>query len=770
MTCLRRVYEIEGVVQGVGFRPTIYRLAQRSRLGGTVQNCAGRVTLVLEGAPVELAEFIARLPEELPPQARIDRIILSCEEAVEDRRGNFTILPSTAADTFQLSFPPDLAICGECRDEIGDPANRRFGYAFTTCTNCGPRYTVIDDLPYDRERTTLRAFPLCAECRKEYRDPGGRRFHAESIACPECGPRLWLADWQGSRLRDDPLSRARQELRSGRIVALRGVGGFLLAVDAFNREAISRLRARKRRPHKPLAVMARDLTVVEKVCEVSEAARAILSGPGAPIVILDVRKDLTGGLPLDLLAGDSRTLGVMLPNSPLHWLLFTPLAGDPADCFDLLVMTSGNRRGEPICLDNQDAFDRLSGLADYYLCHDREINLRADDSVCVVREATPQMWRRGRGFAPGIVGLKKPLAKKVLALGAEMKNAIAFGYGAQIVMSAHIGDLDTPEALAGLNLVATTLPRFLREQPEVVAVDLHPDFHSSRLGCKLAEEQGIPTVRVQHHVAHAAACLAEHGEEECLALVFDGTGLGVDGNIWGAELLEVNRAEFRRLGSFAPVPLPGGDAAVMEPVRQLVGRLVAAGVSFTSEDLAFYQVTDDELLVWSKQCQQRINAPLSHAAGRLFDAFAALLGITERRCTYDGQAAVALEALARQCSTKALPDLRYETEEQGGYFAVDWSRLITSIFPEPVSEPDRPVFALAFHHAVAKAAWDLLAFGLDHSSVRKVVLSGGVFMNRILVDLVSQDVRQHGLRLLTHHLVPPNDGGVAVGQAYLVGR
>lgn len=773
---IRLTLDLRGQVQGVGFRPTLARLATAAGVTGYVQNRSGTVRLVVEGPPAVVERFVAELPGRLPRQARLDEVVEVSREAVAagGRMAGFTIAESASAGPLRISIPADLAICEDCAREVFDPASRFFGYPFTTCTNCGPRYTVVEGMPYDRERTALKKFPLCPACRAEYEDPGDRRYHAESIACPACGPRLALHDAGGRRRPEpDPLRAARRALREGRIVAVRGLGGFLLAVDPFDAAAVARLRERKRRPHKPLAVMARDRATAERFGRVSAATARLLESPVAPIAILDARREAceAAGLPLDLLAPGTGTLGIMLPTSPLHLLLAEPLPGDPVGRFDLLVMTSGNRRGEPICLTNEEAFERLAGIADLFLCHDREIALRNDDSLCLEIAGEPRVLRRARGYAPAAIRLRQPLARTVLALGAELKNTVALGFEDEVVLSPHVGDLETPEAVDGLIQAARILPEYLGREPEAVAVDLHPDMRSTRHGREIAERRGLPLVAVQHHHAHAAACLAEHGATEALALVFDGTGLGTDGSIWGGELLRVGPAGFVRLGTFAAVPLPGGDAAVRRPARQAAARLLAAGVSPDDRLCRRLGLGEEELAVLAYQCRTGANAPRTHAVGRAFDAFAALVGVAPREVTYEGQAAVWLEAAARAFAAAggAAPRLPYRVAERDGLVVAD----LGPLFLETAALADAPArageLAAGFHAAVAGAAVELVRRAGPAAGLRFVALSGGAMLNRILVDRLVAELQREGYTTLLHRAVPPGDGGIALGQAVVAG-
>ena len=767
-------------------RPALHRLASEARLCGSVQNLAGSVELVLEGSEREIANFIENLPARLPTVARLQSISLKASWPIEKQEASqgFAILVSDAREkpgtlfpgtSFPGTlFPPDLALCGECRAEVMDKNNRRFGYPFTTCTNCGPRFTVVNGTPYDRELTTLSVFPLCALCRAEYTDPQGRRFHAESIACPECGPQIHFESSTAKTSRAEALLSARKALSTGEIVAVRGVGGYLLAADAFNAAAVTELRKRKERPHKPLAVMARNMEVVRRFCIIPECGETLLNSPEAPILILGLRPEAAEMLPVKLLAPDTNDLGVMLPTSPLHLLLFEPLPGDDVPPFDLLVMTSGNRRGEPICISNSEARERLSDIADAFLLHDREINLRADDSLCALHDDRVQLWRRGRGYTPRAVRLKHKLRRPVLALGAELKNAIAVGDGDAIFPSAHIGDLDTPEAADSLETLAETFPRFLFKEPQVIAADLHPDLYSTVLGRRLAAKKTLDFMQIQHHFAHAAALMAERGIVECLALTFDGTGYGTDGTIWGGELLKAScrmgNVGFERLASFRPAPLPGGDAAVREPIRQIVGRLGQAGISINGELSRSLSVGEDRAAVWEKQVKAGINTSLSSGAGRLFDSFSVLLGFSPGQATYDGQAAVQLESAARKAAGET-PELDFTANEEDGMLFIDWAPAFIQTVEQGAAGCRQPEWALAVHRAVARAAARMVEFGLTQiSAPLPVALTGGVFMNRILTRMVEEKLREQSVEVLVHSEVPPNDGGLAVGQAYIAGR
>lgn len=771
--------ELCGIVQGVGFRPAVYRLAVRLGLCGWVRNCSGRVLLRLEGERPAIDAFRKALPESLPVQARVDSMTtVACEELPAAQAcSTFEIIASADGDASRVTIPADLAMCSACAREVTTPGGRRYRYPFTTCTDCGPRYTVVTGMPYDRVRTTMSVFPLCEACRAEYEDPRDRRFHAESIACPECGPtvsfvRPGAGQYHVVCTGRDAVDQARTVLREGQLLAARGIGGFQIAADARNRQALQKLRDRKNRPDKPFAVMCRDLGVVRRICCVPPAAAEALASPRAPIVILDVRPGVDTGLPLDLLSPDTATLGVMLPTTPLHTLLF----GQEEDAaagggFDILVMTSGNRGGEPICTCDADVRDRLAGIVDAVLTHDREINLRNDDSVGIVQRGQMQVWRRARGYAPEPVKLHRPLRTCVLAMGAELKNTIALGYDHEVVLSPYIGDLATPEALDGFETVVSQLPRFLSRNPQCIAVDLHPDMHSSRIGRKIAESLLLPVVAVQHHAAHGVSCMAEHGLDCALALVFDGTGMGDDGTVWGAELFEIVPDGWKRLATFEPARLPGGDAAVLQPVRQVVARLLQAGVTVDDAWFEAHNVEPTAGHAWKRQCERRLNAPVTHAAGRVFDAFAACIGVAPATVSYEGQAAIRLEALARSFdpANGSTPQVPFDIREHDGMVYVDWAPAFRMLAGTPIPDSGKPAWARGVHVALAAAAVEMIEFGLTRTVTRDIVLTGGCFMNRLLTDELVERLAAKELTAWIHHTVPPNDGGIALGQAATAG-
>lgn len=740
-------------------------------LTGWVRNQSGTVRLVIDGQPAAVDRLLGSLKEELPPKAKLEGVqILSRETIRQDEAAKvFSILESAADKSMKISIPADLAICPDCRKEVFDPGSRFYRYPFTTCTNCGPRYTVVESMPYDRERTALKEFPLCTRCNSEYTDPLDRRFHAESIACPLCGPRLSWAGPDGAQIpAKNPLEEARKAIFQGNIVAVRGLGGFLLVADAGNRQALEKLRKRKSRPAKPFALMARSMDVLKGQCFVSETEELLLSSSEAPIVVLKTR--LETALPVDLLAPGLDNLGVMLPTTPLHALLAERTGSDSTGSFDFLVMTSGNRSGEPISTTNSEAFRTLKGIADFFLCHNREINLRNDDSLAVVNDTDIQLWRRARGYAPESIMLSRTVDKTVLAMGAELKNSICLGFDSEAVISPHIGDLETPEAVDGLELATRRFPEYFGRRPEVIAVDLHPDMHSSRYGRKIAKELNIPVVEIQHHYAHAMSVMCEHSLEEAIAIVFDGTGLGPDGTIWGGELLHVHRDGWERMGTLSPAELLGGDSAVLRPALQLITRFWQQGLTVDERWAARLGVSEYELSIWKTQFEKRINTFSSHAAGRVFDAFSAGTGISPHRISYEGQAAILLEAAALRCVNGELPELGCSFSESDGFFTVDFAPAFNVLHGECPTEQEAPNWSAAFHNSMIAAALEMTEFALQKKTRLPVVLSGGVMMNRYFSTRLVARLRKRNIEVYTHCLVPPNDGGISLGQVYATQR
>ncbi len=803
---VRISYQLEGVLQGVGFRPAIFRLASEFYLGGSVQNQSGAVKLELEGTPLQIGEFITSFYLRLPPVARIDDIeVLSKKKiSVSDIHG-FKIINSEIDNEKKgaVVIPADIAMCRECEREIMNCEDRRYGYPFTTCTDCGPRYTVVNDMPYDRERTTLSHFPLCDKCKDEYESAGERRFHAESIACPECGPQLKLKDANGKTITEDAceaLRMVRAKIANGAVVAVRGIGGYLLVCDAMKEETTAKLRERKKRSAKPFAVMFRNPETVFDYCHFKADAVKLLFSQEAPIVVLPMREEAWEH---NLIVPDGDTVGAMIPYSPLHKLLFEPLKGDDTAPFKALIMTSGNRGGEPICIGNEEAVEELVGIADFFLTHNREINLRNDDSLCAFQLGEPQVWRRARGYAPQAIPLIKrkdiseavrsaaavldaPIKKRqvphhnhpempiIMAFGADLKNSVAIAYENEVVVSQHLGDLENPVALKGMEDVVDYLPKFLNKIPEIIAVDMHPDMQCTRVGKKLAESLKVPFHEIQHHHAHAASCMTEHFLDEAIALVFDGTGLGPDGNIWGSEAFFVdNRFNFNRIATFAPSRLPGGDAAVHQPARQLVARLYEAGVDISNSLLERLNLSREEVSVWIAQIEKGVNAHLTHAAGRLFDAVSTMLGAAAEVLTYEGQAPIALEGVANLAKERNADLFPFDEKVTDGLLEIDWSPAFRDKikYYNKQHNNDKQQMAedaYAFHRSVAKAAIRMIEATRERYDCDDIVLSGGVFMNCLLTSMIAEELENMQLNLYIHRNIPPNDGGISFGQVAIV--
>lgn len=747
---LKRLHlDVRGVVQGVGFRPFVYRIAAENGLSGWVLNSSAGVSLEIEGSESALASFRLALAEELPPQARIDAI--SAREIQVCGETGFRILESRHGDSVSASIPADLAICPDCLAEMRNPSDRRYLYPFTNCTNCGPRYTIVKSLPYDRPLTTMESFRMCPDCAREYADPLNRRFHAQPNACPVCGPQAYLVGRAEKGVA--AIRCAARAIADGNIVAIKGIGGFHLACDAGNPEAVRKLRAGKERPSKPFALMADTLETISAHCRVSADEEKALLSAAAPVVML-LKKDAA----FEDAAPHLESVGLMLPYAPLHVALFAVLEelgfrGRP------LIMTSGNRRDEPVSISDEEAIASLGGIADMTLSHNRPIHNRCDDSVGFVTDGVFLPVRRARGFVPQQV----PLALGegcVLAAGAELKNTFCLTRGDEAFLSQHIGDLEEEGNSAFWLESYERMGRLLGVSPRLVVCDQHPDYHSSRM----AKGLGLPVLEVQHHAAHIASVMAEHGLREPVAgAALDGTGFGTDGTIWGGEFLLLDGlGGWSRAGYLKPVPLPGGDAAAAQIWRMGLSWLSACGGRelVAANRALFAFAGDEELEVVTRLCETGFNSPLASSMGRLFDAAAFLCGVMTE-ASFEGEAAMRLQAL---CA--GLP-------QEGYCFGLvrDGAALVAD--PAPVFEgllADRRDPSLAagrFHFAVADMAARALADVAERGGTRKVALSGGVFQNRILLELCSALLRKEGFEVFCNRRVPANDGGLALGQAWL---
>lgn len=744
-------------MQGVGFRPFVYRLAHEMGLTGWVRNSADGVLIEACGTGERLAHFTRRIRNEAPPLA----VIVSLEHrALPDDcdEHDFTIRESSGSGAHGAHVAPDAALCGDCLGELFDPSNRRFRHPFITCTNCGPRYSIITGIPYDRPNTTMDSFPLCPDCQREYNDPADRRFHAQPIACPACGPQLRLLNSSGSLIaaKDPAIIAAVDLLKAGSILAVKGIGGYHLVVDACNDEAVRRLRERKKRDEKPFAVMAPDLAAARSMAQLSEVEERLLASPESPIVI--VRR--AQGCPVSpLIAPGNALLGLMLPYTPIQHLLLH------GNAFTALVMTSANLSDEPIAFQDDDALQRLSGIADFFLLHDRPIHMRSDDSVIRVFQDRPLFYRRARGYAPRAIRLPFGIPP-VLAVGAELKSTICLARGSQAFLSPHIGDLQNDASGDSFRQTIQHLAGLLEISAEIVACDLHPDYVSS----VHAADSGLPLIRVQHHHAHLAACMAENGlEGEVVGLIFDGTGYGGDGTIWGGEFLVGGYDSFRRAGHFRQVRLPGGDAAVNEPWRMALSFLHAAmgEAAFDLEHPVTRHLPAEARAIFTAMLERGLNSPLTSSCGRLFDAVAALLDIRQI-VTYDGQAAIELEAVAETVEDDGT--YRYSIIINDGQpLQLDFSALFTDILYDLDVGVPAAVIARRFHLTVAAAAIDACMRISTANGIKRVVLSGGVFQNRLLSEMVYTGLVTQGLQVFTHRLSPPNDGCIALGQAAIAG-
>ncbi len=742
---------VSGVVQAVGFRPWAWGEATRLGLAGRVRNSSSGVEIAIEGAAGAVAAFLAALRAGGPPLARIDR--LDVEEAAVRGFTGFSILSSLPEPGASLPVAPDLALCADCLRELRDPADRRHAYPFLNCTQCGPRFTIVLDIPYDRPVTTMSRFPLCADCAREYADPADRRFHAQPVACPACGPRLWLEEGGAPAAAGAvALRRARALLREGATVAVKGIGGWHLACDAASAAAVARLRERKRRVEKPLALMAADPATIARHAEVSPVALSLLESPAHPVVLLPRRRDaaIAPGV-----APRRDRLGFMLAYAPLHHLLLDP--------GDVLVMTSGNLSEEPIAHEDDDARRRLSPLADALLGHDRPIHVRCDDSVVAVWRGGPYPFRRARGYAPLPVPLPFPVPP-LLAAGGELKNTFCLGREARAYPSHHIGDLSDWETLCAYEAAVAHYERLFRVAPEAFAHDLHPDYQATRYATARAGAAGRPAIAVQHHHAHIAACLADNGlvgAEPVIGVAFDGTGLGDDGAIWGGEFLVADYAGYRRAARLAYVPLPGGDAAARHPWRVALGWLRQAGLPWAPELPPVAEATPDGLAALDAQLRAGLNSPPTSSLGRLFDAVASLAGICHH-ATYEAQAACELETAARRAGPAPAGVSPYAFTLEDGL--VDPAPVIRAVAADVAAGRPAPVVAASFHAAVADMVREVCLLLRRETGLQRVALSGGVWQNLLLLELAVARLEAAGFAVLTHRAVPANDGGLALGQ------
>jgi len=737
----RRGVVVRGVVQGVGFRPFVYRLAQEEGLAGSIGNDTDGVTIEVEGPLERLNAFVHRLRTELPPLARIDSVAV--RELAATGEVGFRIIASEVLGRVNTGIPADAATCADCLHELMDPADRRFRYPFLNCTNCGPRYTITRRIPYDRPQTSMAIFRMCAECQAEYDDPGNRRFHAQPNACWVCGPRVWLVDRDGvATAVEDSVAACIDRLAAGDIVAIKGIGGFHLSVDATNEEAVVRLRERKHRYGKPLAVMVRDIEAARSVCALTAEEEALL-------------KTSALGIPW---------LGVFLPYSPLQHLLFA------SGRVRALVMTSANLSEEPIAIDNDEALKRLGGIADAFLMHDREILQRCDDSVAAVVDGAPQLMRRARGFVP--LGISSPIdAAPLLAVGGHLKNVLALAQGRFVYQSQHLGDL---ENLTSLDFFKESLDHLMRTfeiEPRTVVHDLHPGYLSTEWAKEWARDRGLELIGVQHHHAHVAGCMAEHGlMGEAIGLALDGTGYGTDGRIWGGEVLIARLNGFERFAHLEYVPMPGGDAAVREPWRMALGALHAAGFDVESDQvLNLLGAQPSEVRVLRRMMERGINSPMTSSLGRLFDAVAASV-LGRRVVDYEAQAAIELEGICvderdRFEQGDYVPELHSAEEGSGSAAVIRTGKMWKAVLDDLWRGVPARRIAARFHAGIAEGFINAAANARIETDINTVALSGGCMHNRRLARLLRSGLEEEGFKVFMHRQVSPGDGGLSYGQA-----
>ncbi|OGN96189.1 MAG: carbamoyltransferase HypF [Chloroflexi bacterium RBG_13_51_36] len=757
---------VRGIVQGVGFRPFVYGLAVKHNLKGWVYNTSEDVRIEVEGSAEAIKQFERELKTKPPPLAHIEDTTVEYHSPVGYK--NFEIRKSQAQTGKYQLVSPDVATCQACLDELLNPEDRRYRYPFTNCTNCGPRFTIIESMPYDRPRTTMRHFQMCPQCQAEYDNPLDRRFHAQPNACPKCGPQIQLVDDRGNVVtKSNPITEASEFLKEGKIVAVKGLGGFLLACDATNGTAVKTLRQRKNRPSKPLAIMVATVDEARRHCYVSPEEERLLTSPQSPIVLMKWKKNSSVSREV---APNLRFLGIMLPYTPLHHTLLRD-TGLP------LVMTSGNLSEEPIARDNDEALRRLSGIADYFLVHNRDIYSRYDDSVTMIERGMPQLVRRARSYAPYPIRLPFE-TRQVLGCGAEEKNTFCLTKDNYAFVSQHIGDMENMETLEHFDNTISLYKRLFHVEPEIVAHDLHPDYLATKYARDLGES-GIRLIPVQHHHAHIASCLADNGlESPVIGVAFDGTGMGADGSIWGGEFLVADYRGFRRAGHLEYLRLPGGTAAIRRPYRIAIGYIItllgenALNAVIASEAkqprlASSGQITEVEVEIIKRQIERKINSPLNSSMGRLFDAMSALLGI-KGEIDYEGQAAVELEMAAHEEDYVHIQEnYPYRIAKEEGVGVVRLGDMLSAVIEDSHQGVLKGMISVKFHNTVARMTNEMCRLIADATGIEQVALSGGVFQNRLLLRKTVSLLESNGFRVFTHRQVPCNDGGISLGQAVI---
>ena len=753
---IRKNIIIKGIVQGVGFRPFIHKLVQNYNLSGWVLNSNLGVEMDIEGKTEELNNFINDIKKKLPPLARIEKIEANQLPLIGHK--GFYIKKSIVKeeDGFVL-VSPDISICKDCLQELFDPHNRRFRYPFINCTNCGPRFTIIKDIPYDRGKTTMNNFKMCSLCQSEYDDIENRRYHAQPNACADCGPQVSL--YQNKRKLEgiDPIEKAVKLLEEGKIGAIKGLGGFHLACDATNNKAVARLRRLKNREAKPFGIMSFNLEKIKQYCKLGKKEEEWLINRARPIVLLKKKED---SLISSLVAPRNNYLGVMLPYTPLHYLLLK-------DNFTALIMTSGNITDQPIIGDNQEALEKLDRIADFFLLYDRDIFNRCDDSVLKIINDDNVFFRRSRGYVPHPIILDFKL-KEVLALGGELKNTISFSKENYVFLSQYLGDLKSVETLNFLKESIASLKKMFRINPKIIACDLHPDYLSTQYAEETRAKKGLRVVKVQHHYAHIVSCIAENNiKEKVIGVAYDGTGYGDDGNIWGGEFLLCDLKEYLRVGHLKYYPLPGGDKAIMEPWRMAYSYLYSIyGSRAKKIDIDFNRRMDyDKLSIIEKMIDKNINSPLTSSCGRLFGAVSSLIGIRDE-ISYEGQAAMELESF---CASGIKERYNFCICKEGDEFIIDPQEIFIDIITDLKEGIDKKVMAAKFHNTVAEFTLNLCGKIKKSTGINKIALSGGVFQNRYLTERIISLLEKDDFQVYIQRKVPPNDGGISLGQAVVAG-
>ncbi|HER25361.1 MAG TPA: carbamoyltransferase HypF [Candidatus Atribacteria bacterium] len=753
---VRKNIIIKGIVQGVGFRPFVHKLVQNCHLSGWVLNTNQGVEMDIEGKTEELNHFISDIKKELPPLARIEKIEVN-QLPLTGYQGFYIKKSIVKEEDGFVLVSPDISICKDCLEELYDTSNRRFRYPFINCTNCGPRFTIIKDIPYDREKTTMSIFKMCPQCQNEYENIEDRRYHTQPNACTDCGPQLSLYQNKKRVENIDPIEKAVKLLKKGKIGAIKGLGGFHLACDATNNKAVARLRQLKNREMKPFALMSPDLEMINQFCEVNKKEEKLLINQARPIVLLKKKKN---NLISPLVSPNNNYLGVMLPYTPLHYLLLR-------DKFLALIMTSGNIAEQPIISDNQEALEKLDGIADFFLVYNRDIFNRCDDSVLKIINSDKVFFRRSRGYVPYPIILDFKL-KEVMALGGELKNTISFSKENYVFLSQYLGDLKSEDTLNFFRKSMVNLKKMFRLNPEIIACDLHPDYLSTQYAEQLKNEKGLKIVKVQHHYAHIASCMVENNiKEKVIGVAYDGTGYGDDGNIWGGEFLLCDLKTYLRIGHLKYFPLPGGDKAIMEPWRMAYSYLYSIfGLKTKTLDINFLRRMDyAKLSIIEKMINKNINSPLTSSCGRLFDAASSLIGIKDV-INYEGQAATELES---SCASGIKEKYKFRIYKEGKEFIIDPQEIFVDIIKDLKEGIDKKVIAAKFHNTIAEFTLILCGKIRENTGINKIALSGGVFQNRYLTEKIIFLLEKNDFHVYIQRKVPPNDGGISLGQAVVAG-